>query len=85
MGEQDRGKRQSKSVPHYVMLLCLTLSLPSPMTTILQKIPVSVHCVSTSPRFIPIAQALERGAGQEEQLQVIASVETALFAGGMKE
>ena len=60
------------------MLLCLTLSLPSPLTTILQKIPVSVHCVSTSPRFIPIAQALERG-GQEEQLQVIASVETALF------
>ena len=59
--------------------MCLTLSLPSPMTTILQKIPVSVHCVSTSPRFIPIAQAPERVAGQEAQLQVIASVETALF------
>ena len=55
------------TAPHYVMLLCLTLSLPSPMTTILQKISVSVHCVSTSPRFIPIAQALERG-GQGEQL-----------------
>ena len=37
------------------MLLCLYLSLPSPMTTTLQKIPVSVCCVFTSLRSTPIA------------------------------
>ena len=61
------------------MLLCLYLSLPSPMTTTLQKIPVSVYCVFTSLRSTPIAQAPGRAAGQEEDPKVIAKEETALF------
>ena len=54
--------------------------MPSPMTLMFQKIPVSLCCYFTSLRFNPYAQAPEWG-GDEEQHQVIATVETATFAG----
>ena len=54
--------------------------MPSPMTLMFQKIPVSLCCYFTSLRFNPYAQAPEWG-GDEEQHEVIAIVETALFAG----
>ena len=49
------------------------------MTLMFQKLPVSVHCNSTSHRLPPIVQALERDRG-EEQLQVTAKVEEATEA-----
>ena len=52
--------------------------MPSPMTLMFQKIPVSLCCYFTSLRFNPYAQAPEWG-GDEEQHQVIATVETATF------
>ena len=54
--------------------------MPSPMTLMFQKIPVSLYCSFTFLRSNPYTQATERGGG-EEQLQVIATVETAAFAG----
>ena len=59
------------------------MSKPSPMTPMLQKLPVSVHSIFTFKEVIPYVQAPERG-GDEELLQVIAKVEVALFAGGFK-
>ena len=59
-------------------MICLTLSKPSPMTPMLQKLPVSVLCIFTFPEVNPYVQALERG-GDEEQQQVTAKVEVALF------
>ena len=52
--------------------------MPSPMTLMFQKIPVSSYCSFTSLRSNPYTQAPERGGG-EEQLQVIATAETATF------
>ena len=48
------------------------------MTLMFQKIPVSSYCSFTSLRSNPYTQAPERGGG-EEQLQVIATAETATF------
>ena len=53
------------------------------MTLMFQKIPVSLCCYFTSLRFNPYAQAPEWG-GDEEQHQVIATVETATFAGDLE-
>ena len=61
-------------------MICLTLSKPSPMTPMLQKLPVSVHSIFTFKEVIPYVQAPERG-GDEELLQVTAKVEVALFVG----
>ena len=52
--------------------------MPSPMTLMFQKFPVSSYCFFTSLRSNPYTQAPERGGG-EEQLQVIATAETASF------
>ena len=47
---QDGEKGQSKSAPHHyvIQLCCLPLPLPSSMTLMLQKLPVSVCCDFTS-------------------------------------
>ena len=52
--------------------------MPSPMTLMFQKFLVSSYCFFTSLRSNPYTQAPERGGG-EEQLQVIATAETATF------
>ena len=62
-----------------IQLICLTLSKPSPMTPMLQKLPVSVLSIFTFKEVITYALALERG-GDEALQQVIAKVEVALFA-----
>ena len=61
-----------------IQLICLTLSKPSPMTPMLQKLPVSVLSIFTFKEVITYALALERG-GDEALQQVIAKVEVALF------
>ena len=62
-----------------IQLICLTLSKPSPMTPMLQRLPVSVYSIFTFKEVIPYVQAPERGE-DEALLQVIAKVEVALFA-----
>ena len=77
---QDGGKKakQISASPYVIQLICLTLSKPSPMTPMLQKLPVSVYSIFTFEEVNPYAQAPERG-GDEELLQVTAKVEVALF------
>ena len=65
---EARGKRESETAPHHVILLLLfSLPLtPSSMSLMLQRIPASVCAfVFTSRRFLAIAQA-PKGAGRVE-------------------
>ena len=57
MGWEGRAgkKGQSKTAPHHVMLLCSSLSSLSPMTTTLQRFPVSVCYCLHLPEVAPIA------------------------------
>ena len=65
---EARGKRESETAPHHVILLLLfSLPLtPSSLSLMLQRIPASVCAfVFTSRRSLTIAQAPE-GAGRVE-------------------
>ena len=77
-GQAGKLRKDISASPYVIQLICLTLSKPSPMTPMLQKLPVSVHSIFTFKEVITYALALERG-GDEALLQVIAKVEVALF------
>ena len=67
VGGRSKGKRESETAPHHVILL-FSLSLsPSSMTLMLQKIPASVCFYSTSRRYpFAITQA-PKGVGRGKE------------------
>ena len=67
VGGRSKGKRESETAPHHVILL-FSLSLsPSSMSLMLQRIPASVCFFSTSRRYPFITTQTPEGVGRGKE------------------